>query len=231
MRASTRIDVRVGPTGRSVLHAVHCEAPLLVRSGDAVNGLLHLWLVGGAAGPLGGDELQLELRVGDGASVVVRSVAAQLVQPGPSGLASSLAVHADVGDGATLDWDPEPTVSVAGSVHRTTTLLRVHQAARVRWTDRVALGRDGEPPGRLVLHQRVERAGRVVLDHCVEFADGALRGPGAHGPARHAVTTVVLGPEAPSEPAATVSATASPTALRAVLPIARCAALVTSSTD
>jgi urease accessory protein len=225
MRAHTCIEVALDGSGRSALRRVRCEAPLLVRDGGLDGNVLRLWLVGGAAGPLGGDELALHLRVGDGATVAVRSVAAQLVQPGPHGTPSTLRVVADVGAGAWLDWCPEPTVSVQGSDHRTSTALHAAGDARVRWVEQVALGRDGEPAGRLALHQRVEVAGEVVLDHETVFAEGALRGAGAHGPARHATTVVLLGPDAPATPSAAVTADA----VHAVLPVAPGCALVTAT--
>ena len=64
---------------------------------------LTLLLVGGAAGPLGGDRLRFSLTVGDGCTVAVRSVAAALVQPGPHGDHSELDVDVSVGEDAVLD--------------------------------------------------------------------------------------------------------------------------------
>ena len=59
---------------------MHCEAPLLVRVVSQSGASLELLLVGGAAGPLGGDRLRFSLTVGAGCNVVVRSVAAVLAR-------------------------------------------------------------------------------------------------------------------------------------------------------
>ena len=61
-------------------------------------------LVGGAAGPLGGDRLRLEIEVGAGALLDVRSVAASLALPGAGGAQSRLEVTArvEVGRAAAL---------------------------------------------------------------------------------------------------------------------------------
>ena len=166
MKSSTTVEVALRDDGVSAVTVMRCEAPLLVRQ-DTADGVLTLWLVGGAAGPLGGDELSLRVVVGPGASVRVRSVAAMLAQPGVSGGSSELRTHVDVGEGAALDWDPEPIISVRGSDHRSTTLLTAAPTSTVRFADAASLGRHDEDPGLLTLHQRVTVAGHPVLDHAL----------------------------------------------------------------
>ncbi len=202
---------------------MHCEAPLLVRVADEPGPGLTLLLVGGAAGPLGGDRLRFDLTVGAGCRVVVRSVAAVLAQPGPRGDHSELDVGISVGAEATLDWSPEPTVSVIGSDHRIRLGLFVAGTGSAIFTERVSLGRYAEVSGRLSLRQRVEIAGNAVLDHETVFQPGALAGPGAHGPWRSIVSTVVIGAELP-EPTAYVS----PACAGAVMHLSSRCALVTT---
>jgi len=189
--------------GRTVATVTRSEAPLLLRATPRA-GHLDVHLVGGAAGPLGGDDLRLDVDVGAGSVVRVRSVAAQLAQPDPRGRSSLAVTEADVAAGAELDWQPEPLISVAGSDHRMTTLLRIATGARVRWTDAIVLGRTGEPPGRVASRLRVEIDGAVVLDHDLVAGLGRaagdrdpLRGPGANGRARTLTSTVVVEPDAP----------------------------------
>ena len=61
-----------------------------------------LHLVASAAGPLGGDDLTVEVDVTDGAQLTVRTVAAQLIFPGPYGTPSTAALRAAVGEEAEL---------------------------------------------------------------------------------------------------------------------------------
>ena len=130
-------------------------------------------MVGGAAGPLGGDHLELRVHIGAGATVVFRSVGATMIQPGATGDRSTTDVHVTVGAGASLDWWPEPTVSVAGSDHRTVTLIELAETSVLRWVDELSLGRHNESSGALAMRQRVEIEGRVVVDH--ETAFGSTR--------------------------------------------------------
>ncbi len=226
MKARTEVVVGLDSRGCSTAHRLHCEAPLLVRVGDRVDDHLELLLVGGAAGPLGGDELTFDLTVEDGARVRIRSVAAQMVQPGAHGARSTLDVKVAVGRGASLDWCPQPTVSVAGSDHVTTTRLHVAADAEVRWAEHVALGRHDEEPGRLTLRQRVEIDGVVALDHTTPFGPGPLRGPGGHGLARRIESTVLIGACA----ASAASADVADDRVSAVLPIADRVALLVGLT-
>ncbi|MDP1794416.1 MAG: urease accessory protein UreD, partial [Acidimicrobiales bacterium] len=63
-----------------------------------------LYLVASGAGPVGGDDLHLDVDVEHGASLVVRSAAASMVLPGPTGRSSSLRVRARVH--GSLQWVP-----------------------------------------------------------------------------------------------------------------------------
>jgi urease accessory protein len=196
--AATHVEVGLDDRGRTAVRRMRCEAPLLVRVADDAGPGIVLLLVNGAAGPLGGDRLRFELTVDDGCVVEVRSVAASMAQPGATGDASTLEVDLRVGVGATLQWSPEPMVSVVGSDHRTVVRLRAAPDARVTVRESVSLGRHREPPGRSALRQRVEVGGVVVLDHETVFGTGALAGPGAQGNARSITSTVVLGVELPA---------------------------------
>lgn len=214
MRAETVVEVVLDDRGRSVVSVQRCEAPLLVRV-DGGTDVLTLLLLGGAAGPVGGDDLTFVLRVGDGASVVVRSVAAMLAQPGPSGRPSTLAMEVVVGVGATLDWETQPMISVVGSDHRSSSVLDLAADASVRWSESIVLGRHEEPSGRLALHQRVERGGVVVLDHELVLGVGAPSGPGAHGDVRWMQQEIVVGSAAAVAPSSSVS----PTLVAGVFPL------------
>lgn len=204
MRASTSIRVSRDARGRSVVDSLRCEAPLLVRV-DGGSEELTLLLVGGAAGPVGGDDLGFELDIDDGASVVVRSIAATLAQPGPTGDTSRAISRVRVGSGASLDWCTEPLISVRGSDHHVRFELEVAADARARVTESFRLGRSHEPSGTLSVRQRISRAGAVMLDHESRMGDGAFASSGANGRWRWWTSTVVVGPDAPVETSSSVS--------------------------
>jgi urease accessory protein len=149
-----------------------------VASGRGGPAQVHL--VGGSAGPLGGDELRCSVDLGPGARLEVRSVAASVALPGPHGRESSLEIHARIGEGGALSWSPQPLIAARGARHRTVSRVELAADARLVWRDEVVLGRDGEDPGSVSTRLRVVRAGRVLLDH--EAALGP-RHPGSLGPA------------------------------------------------
>lgn len=196
MEATTTVEVGLDHRGHTVVRRMSCEVPLLVRVIDS-GPTLALALVNGAAGPLGGDRYRFRLEVGAGAHVTVCSVAAAMAQPGPRGLASELVVELVVGEQATLDWAPQPTVSVVGSDHRVVVRLTAAGSSRVVMREGVSLGRTGEPSGRFALRERVIIDEVAVLDHETVLAPGALMGPGAHGPGRNLNTEVIIGADLP----------------------------------
>ncbi len=169
MKASAGVAVsKRGPS--SVFDTVRSDPPLLLRqTPDA------LMLVGGAAGPLTGDDLSLEVTVGPGATLKIGSVAASIAQAGPGDpdgrKQSVMQIHVTVGAEASLDWDPKPLISTQGSNHRQHVLVELHETATLRWRDTVICGRAGQPPGAIDSTLRVERAGRALLHQQLLCAD------------------------------------------------------------
>ncbi|MFM2071841.1 MAG: hypothetical protein RLZZ623_2104 [Actinomycetota bacterium] len=198
MHASTTIEVGLDGRGNTVARRLHCEVPLLVRVADTPGRDLSLLLVNGAAGPLGGDQLRFRLEVGPDAHVMVRSVAATMAQPGPTGEPSLLEIELVVHERATLDWAPEPMVSVSRSQHRTAMHLRAASSATVSVREGISLGRHGETSGHLHLQQRVTIDGVDVLRHDTEFDTGPLLGIGAHGAGRSMCSEVRIGADLPA---------------------------------
>jgi len=113
-------------------------------------------LVGAAAGPLAGDQLRLDISVGTGVRLELRSVAATLVMPGHGPGPSVLEIHADVAAGGALDLLPEPTVAVRGCRHRMVGRAVVAAGGWLRWREEILLGRFGEPPGHVETDLRVD---------------------------------------------------------------------------
>lgn len=141
-------------------------------------------LLGGAFSPLGGDDLGLEIEVGPGAAVLVRSVAASVAQPGPGGQPSRLVVTADVADGAELAWLPEPLVAANGCDHATEAVLAASTTARVVWREEWVLGRHGEPGGDLRSVLSVEVGERPLLRQDLRLGPAGPGGPAVVGAAR-----------------------------------------------
>ena len=189
MKASARVGVE-HRRGRSRCTTLASAPPLSFRATDAA-----LYLVGTAAGPVGGDDLTLDVAVAAGASLTVRSVAAQLVLPAPNPAPSTLRMTVEVGPGATLHWLPEPTVLVRGADHRLTTTVAMEADADLVWRDEVVQGRDAEPGGSLLHRFRVERDGVPLL--CTELALGpawpTAAGPAGTGAARVVTSLLLVG--------------------------------------
>jgi urease accessory protein len=180
-----------------------------------------LYLVASGAGPVGGDDLHLDVHVRPDASLVVRSAAASMALPGPTGEPSSLRVRAWVH--GSLRWEPEPTILVAGCDHRAATTIDLALGATLVWREVVVLGRHNEPTGSLLQRLRVDRAGAPLLR--TELPVGP-RWPGADGPAGTdgalvVTSLLVVGLDEPALPEGAVGA---------VLRLADDAWLVTSLT-
>jgi urease accessory protein len=120
-------------------------------------------LVGSGAGPLGGDDLALDVRVGAGATLDLSSVAASLVQPGATGLGSRTTIDVEVAEGAHLHLHLQPSVLVAGCDHESVVRVRVGDRSSLVWRDEVVLGRHDERSGSLRQRVDVEVGGVALL--------------------------------------------------------------------
>lgn len=163
-----------GGTGGTRLPVLRSQAPLVLRrTPEAV------YLVGGAAGPIGGDALDLRIEVRDGAALRVRTAAAAVALPGPDDLESVLTVTATVGPGARLEYLPEPVVVAAGARHATMLQVTLAEGASLVLRDELILGRHGEPGGASRTSLRVDYANRPLLRQALEVSgtDEAGLGP------------------------------------------------------
>ena len=167
-----------GPGGSLRLPVQRSQVPLVLRrTPEAV------YLVSGAAGPLGGDTLELRIEVRAGATLRLRTVAAAVALPGRYGEESRLTVTATVGPGARLEYLPEPTVAADGARHRTEVTVRLAADATLLLRDEVLLGRHGERGGacrtRLAVDRDSARGWRPLLRHELDVSgtDAASSGP------------------------------------------------------
>jgi urease accessory protein len=215
MRAFARVAAEADGCGGTRLAVLHGEAPLLLRRTGARSGAnVTVHLVGGAAGPLRGDDLRLEVAVGAGASLTVRSVAAQLALPGSPGLPPSrLAIVATVAAGATLRWLPEPLIAAAGCDHHTVTQVTAEDGASLLWRDDLVCGRHGEQSGAVRTTTTIRYANRTLYRHDLAVGPDT---PGWDGPAilgeGRAVGTLIMVPA--DEPAYAAPPTAGAAVMR-----------------
>lgn len=158
---------------------------------DAVGGLAGRFtgadtvhLIGTAATPLGGDELDIRIVVAPGARLVVRSVAATIALPSAATPLSVAHWRFEVGEAGELDFDPEPTIVAGGAIHHTVTTVLVAPDARLRLRERVQLGRSGEDGGGWRGDLRADLGEIPLLRHRLELGSGTtvddrLRAPRA----------------------------------------------------
>jgi urease accessory protein len=164
MKAFAQVVAEADGRGGTRLAVLRGESPLLPRRTGGHSGAgVTVHLVGGAAGPLRGDDLRLEVTVGAGAVLTVRSVAAQLALPGRPGPASQLTIHATVA--GTLRWLPEPLIAAAGCDHRTSATIEVAAGGELLWRDDLVCGRHAEESGNVQINTLIRYAGKTLYRH------------------------------------------------------------------
>jgi urease accessory protein len=173
--ATARIEAVAGPDGTTRLPVLSSQAPLLLRRTPSA-----VYLVGGAAGPIGGDELSLWIAVGSGAFLRMRTAAASIALPGLDGAESVLRVSVSVAAGGRLEYLPEPVVVSEGARHATIVSATLAAGASLVLRDELLLGRHGEAGGAARTVLRVDYAGRPLLRQSVEVSGSD---PVALGPA------------------------------------------------
>ncbi len=204
MRATARLVARADRHGRTTLTELRGESPLLLRQVPAAGGGSTVYVVGGAAGPLAGDDLRLDIEVGPGAVVRVQTVAASVALPGRPRTVSRMLVRARVAADAVLHWLPEQLVAAAGCAHVTESQVDVAEGGVLHWRDELICGRHGEQPGHAEIHTWVDLAGRPLLRQSLTVGPDApgWSGPAVLGGARATGSLLIVDPARPAEPAA-----------------------------
>ncbi|WP_209623744.1 urease accessory protein UreD [Saccharothrix coeruleofusca] len=165
MRARARLVVERDPNGRTSVREMRSAVPLKLvphrgRLRRADHALVHL--VSATTAPLGGDDLALTVRVGPGAHLVLRGVAATVALPGHRPGGSRALVRVEVAEGGSLQYLPEPTVVTARARHEAVFEAELAGDARLRAREVLVLGRVGERPGHLVSTLSVRRGGPLL---------------------------------------------------------------------
>lgn len=195
MKSTTQIQVGLDDYGNSRVLSSYCEAPLLVREIRDEFGLT-LMVVNNAAGPVGGDDITLEISFAERVTARVRSVAATLVMPGAIPAPSQLTTRISLANESKVDWELEPMVSVQNSRHLSLTSVTAHQTAELQLSETLLLGRSNEPSGVIDLRQSVERDDVLLLDQTLGAGSDEMRSHGAQGNFRWLWSQLILGSKA-----------------------------------
>lgn len=172
-RAHVATALCAGSDGRgdSRVTGLRSEGPLVLRPTIGKGrepwvrgrrGAARVSLASGAAGPIGGDRLELAVDVGAGSTLVLTEVSHTLCLPGRDGARSTTTVRITVEDGGALVWLPEPVIAAHRSDHVVDVEAALGPGARLLAREEVLLGRHGEPAGRVRQRTRVTQAGRVL---------------------------------------------------------------------
>lgn len=190
MKATLHIEVREARVVDLVAEAPLC-AKFSPPSSSAPN---TLWIIGGAAGLLEGDDLTVDVVLGRDQRLVVRSIASQVAHPSPNRLPATFTVNAVIGSGASLTWAPEPVILSAGSMYRAVARAAVAEGGALDWREELVFGRSGETI------DEIDVETRLLIDHGCQPAlrDGLKSTPGWRsaaviGRARYVGTGVRIG--------------------------------------
>ena len=164
MRSWLRVDAVAGKLPRW-----QSEGVFTVR----LTGKDQVHIVSAAAGPLGGDEVAVQVHVGAGASLTVRGVAASVALPGLAADRSSWSWELDVAEGGTLVLEPQPVIVAGRAAHHGTTLLRLAAGSSAVLVEQAQIGRFGESSGTWRGSLAVDVDGRELVRHTVELGEGS----------------------------------------------------------
>lgn len=198
MLARARLRLERDGRGRTVARQLRDAPPVAFRRcGEA------FFLVSTAASPVGRDEVEIEIEVGEGATAVLRSVGATICYQSNTAL---LRISATVEERARLDWRAEPVICTSRCAVTIDTALAIADDAAVSWTEEVVLGRHDETPGVLRHRFAADVAGAPLLRHdlVVGGTTPGWDGPAVLGGARALGFRLLVGHAPPPAPTAGV---------------------------
>ena len=171
MHSRAEIVAEVDSSGQTRLTRIAGDGPLTVRpTGTAERARVHL--VAGIFGPLGGDVLTLDVRVGAGAELDIAGVAATLVLPSRDAQPSRMLIDVKVGAGARLTLILPPTVVAKGAHHTVDTRVSLADDAFLVVREETIRGRTSEEGGEVRLLTRIDRAELPVARQELDLSGG-----------------------------------------------------------
>ncbi len=197
----TVVEIDARPARAGLRLATSQLAPKVLSVGPSN---ARIGLVAVTALLLGGDAVEIEVRVGAGATLDIVEMAGTVAY-NARGEGSSWSVRAEVAEGGSLRWHGEPFVVSAGANVLRRSSIRLAEGARAMLRETVVLGRSGEIGGSLTTRTRVELAGRPLLAEDLDLADPVSRGRVGvlgvpQGPPHRVLDSVLLlGGRAPAE--------------------------------
>ncbi|UZF53951.1 urease accessory protein UreD [Gordonia polyisoprenivorans] len=169
MRTEVEIVVEAGRSPR-----VRATGGLAVRR----TGTSRAHLIGTAATPLGGDHIEVLVHLAEATSLDLGSVAAMIALPAADRAESTSRWRIEVGAGARLRLDPQPTVVAGGAHHDSVIEVHADADATIDLHEHIQIGRSavdhpGDDAGRWRgrLHVDVDR--RPILRHGLELGAGS----------------------------------------------------------
>lgn len=159
MRARLALDFeRSAQSGKTILAATQQQPPLrVVRAFPLEDGaaLAHLHNVSG--GLLGGDALELAIRVGAGAQAQITTTGAtRIYRPKLGAPPATQTTEISVGENALLEYVPDPLIPFAGARFVQRTGIQLAAGAGLFWWEIVAPGR--EASGETFAYESIEWA-------------------------------------------------------------------------
>ena len=170
-RATGHIALRVAASaGRTRRVRVHEDGSLRVRFPNAAPEALEAVIVNTGGGMTGGDRFAVEIVLGEGASLIAGTAAAEKIYRS-TGLDAEMKVKLDVGEGARLAWLPQETILFDRARLSRRIDVDLADSASLLMAEAVVFGRSamGEAmeQGFFADRWRVRRAGKLM------FADSA----------------------------------------------------------
>jgi len=199
-RAVGRIDLAVKAEAGATRRArVFEDGPLRVRIPGTPSPEAETVIVNTAGGIAGGDRHDVHVAVGEGASIVVTSVAAEKVYR-TLGPAAEISVTLDVDSGASLAWMPQETILFDRARLSRSIDVSLAADARLLFAEAVVFGRTamGEEVahGSFTDRWRIRRDGRLIHAESVQLEEAIaarLAEPAIAG-GRVAAATVLVVP-------------------------------------
>jgi len=176
-RARLEIDIE-RRVGRSVVARRRHDGPLRLQrpfypEGDAI---CHVCVLHPPGGVVGGDLLEIKVKVSGGAATLLTTPAAGKFYRS-NGVTAQLAQHFAVADEATLEWLPQETIVFDGAHAVVSSRIDLAATARYLGWEIVCLGRPGAGEvfahGRLVQGCEIWRDGKPLFIERARYEQGS----------------------------------------------------------